>query len=47
MAYATTIYFPGAAAWQRQATRAQEGALLGLLDRDLADGALGIGLIVG
>ncbi|WP_192918238.1 amidohydrolase family protein [Streptomyces spectabilis] len=37
----------GAAAWQRQATRAQEDALLGLLERDLADGALGIGLIVG
>ncbi|MFD0416956.1 amidohydrolase family protein [Streptomyces sp. NPDC127108] len=37
----------GNAAWQREATRPQEDALLELLRRDLADGALGIGLIVG
>ncbi|GGS19432.1 D-glutamate deacylase [Streptomyces aureoverticillatus] len=37
----------GGAAWQREASRPQEDALLELLRRDLADGALGVGLIVG
>ncbi|MGA4838474.1 amidohydrolase family protein [Streptomyces sp. G45] len=37
----------GDAAWQREATRAEEAALLALLRRDLDDGALGIGVIVG
>ena len=34
-------------AWQRSATPAQVAAILGRLSADLADGALGIGLLVG
>lgn len=37
----------GGAAWQREAARHEEDTLLELLRRDLADGALGIGLLVG
>jgi N-acyl-D-aspartate/D-glutamate deacylase len=35
------------AAWQQQASPAQVAGLLGRLDADLADGALGIGILVG
>jgi N-acyl-D-aspartate/D-glutamate deacylase len=35
------------AAWQQQASPAQVAGMLGRLDADLADGALGIGILVG
>jgi hypothetical protein len=34
-------------AWQREATAAEEDRILGLLERELASGALGIGVLVG
>ncbi|MGW0199517.1 amidohydrolase family protein [Nonomuraea sp. NPDC003201] len=37
----------GSPAWQAEASRAQLQALLGLIEADLADGALGIGLLIG
>lgn len=43
----TLLAHLGDAAWQREADDTEQRAILELLERDLADGALGIGVIIG